>query len=182
VLELALLTNDAWGQKLTEYVTVGEAPRTGFNAGRRREFSFPPGSPRDFSAADVILTLTEPIVRWTSQLNQGGQRGGSLQSRTVGDVSGGIVWVYVPTAGRFLLSLTPRGQFVRAGTVRGTELTFRVGGNTYTVNSATRIAPADAAFNLYVLHQPGWKPTYEHANVDVAQAGAADKAEYLMEP
>jgi hypothetical protein len=182
VLELPLLTNDAWGQRLTEYITVGEAPRQGFDPERRREFSFPSGSPRDFSAADVMLTLTEPRVRYSRQLIMGNRRGGELLTvSTRADASGGIVWVYVPNAGRFLLSLVPRGQFVRAGSVRGTSLTFNVAGNSYNVNSATRIVPGDGVFNVYVLHQPEWKPEYPNANVDTVHVGAADRAEYLVE-
>ena len=172
VLELPLLTNDTWGQKLIEYVTVQEAPRTGFNAERPREFSFAPGAPRDVRATDVQMTLTEPRVRWT--------RDGKALSRTMGDAAGTIVWVYAPNAGRFLLSLLPHDQFVRAGSIRGTSLTFTAGGNTYTVTSASRIVPVDAALNLYVLHQPAWKPTYAHADLDTAHIGAADRAEDLV--
>lgn len=183
VLELALLTNDTWGQRLIEYITVGEAPRQGgFNPDRLREFSFPAGPPRDFSAADVALTLTAPHVRWSYQAVSGGRRGGVLRNvQTSGEASGGIVWIYVPNAGRFLLSIVPRGQFQRAGTVRGTSLSFAADGNTYIVNSATRIAPGDGAFNLYVLRQPAWKPSYEHADLDTVHIGAADKAEYLLD-
>ncbi len=181
VLELPMLTNDSWGQRLTEYVTVGEAPRQGFNPGRRREFSFGTGSPRDFSAADVVLTLTEPRVAWSYRTTIGGKTEGGLRNvPTRAEASGGIVWVYVPGAGRFLLSLVPRRQFVRAGTLRGTSLSFSVDGNTYSLSSATRIAPGEGAFNVYVLRQPTWKPTYEHADVDAVQIGAADKAEYLL--
>ena len=46
---------------------------------------------------------------------------------------------------------------------------------------ALSVAPGDAPFNLYVLHQPGWKPTYANANLDTIHIGAADRAEYLIE-
>lgn len=183
VLQLPLLTNDNWGQRLIEYVTVGEAPAGGFNPTRRREFSFPSGAARNFAATDALLTLTEPYVRYSRQSIVGGRRVGELRSVALrGDASGGIVWVYVPGAGRFLLSLVPRGEFARAGTVQGTTLAFNVAGNTYNLNSATRIVPGDAVFNVYVLQQPTWKPTYENANVDTVHIGAADRAEYLLEP
>ena len=181
VLELPMLTNDTWGQRLTEYVTVGEAPRQGFNPGRAREFSFGTGSPRDFSTADVILTLTEPRVSWTYRTTTGGKSVSAYRNvQTRAEASGGIVWVYVPNAGRFLLSLIPRGRFVRAGTLRGTSLSFTVDGNVYSLSSATRIAPGDGAFNVYVQHQPGWKPTYQHADVATVHLGAADEPEYLI--
>ena len=171
-IEITMLANTTSRQRLTEYVTVGEAPRQGFNAERPREFVFAGGNPRDFTAADVVLTLTEARVSWTSPT------GSERVAR--GDASGGILWVYVPNAGRFLLSLVPRRGFVRAGSVRGTSMTFQMDGNTYSINSATRIAPGDSAFNLYVLRQPAWKPTFAHADLDAIHLGAADRAEYLV--
>ena len=57
---------------------------------------------------------------------------------------------------------------------------FTVDGQTYDVLSTARIAPATAAFNLYVRRQPEWKPTYEHANLDAIQIGSADRLEYLV--
>jgi hypothetical protein len=44
--------------------------------------------------------------------------------------------------------------------------------------STSRIAPATAAFNLYVLQQPDWKPTYGNANLDTVHIGSADRLEY----
>jgi hypothetical protein len=46
--------------------------------------------------------------------------------------------------------------------------------------SSSRIAPATAAFNLYVLRQPEWKPTYRNANLDTIHIGSADRLEYLV--
>ena len=100
--------------------------------------------------------------------------------QTSAEASGAVVWVYVPNGGRFLLSLIPRRQFARAGTLRGTSLSFNVDGMTYSLSSATRIAPGEGAYNVYVLHQPAWKPTYEHADVNAVLIGAADRAEYLL--
>lgn len=181
VLEVPMLTNDAWGQRLTEYVTVGDAPRQGFNPGRRREFAFGTGSPRDFTAADVVLAVVEPRVSWSYRTTSGGKPGGGVRNvQTSAEASGAVVWVYVPNGGRFLLSLIPRRQFARAGTLRGTSLSFNVDGMTYSLSSATRIAPGEGAYNVYVLHQPAWKPTYEHADVNAVLIGAADRAEYLL--
>jgi hypothetical protein len=64
--------------------------------------------------------------------------------------------------------------------VRGSSLTFNVGSERFTINAAGRIAPGQAAFNLYVLHDPTWRPTYPSANLDAYILGAADRAEYLV--
>jgi hypothetical protein len=171
VLELSLLTSDAWGQQMIEYVTLQEPRRQGgFNPEPPREFAFAVGSPRDLVAGDVELRLDRPQVTTT----------GMATFKSPGGEAGPIVWMYVPGRGRFLLSLTPRSGFRRAGEVRGTSLRFIVDGQTYNVVSSTRIAPATAAFNLYVLRQPEWKPTYTHANVDTIHIGSADRLEYLV--
>jgi hypothetical protein len=188
VLELTLLTNATWGQRMTDYVTLQPAPAPGFNV-RLREFAFGTGRPRDFTVADVVLTLSDPSVTVTRsriwqlasppRADNGNRVGAPLNRPTRGEASGSVVWIYVPGDGRFLLSLIPRGEFVRAGSVRGTSLTFTLG-ETYNVTSATRIVPGDGAFNLYVLHQPGWKPDFPNANLDTVHIGAADRAEYLL--
>ena len=190
VLELTLLTNDAQRQQLSEYVTLQEPRRTGFNYEPPREFTFAGGTPRDFASGDVELQLQEPRVNTTYPSTTAPQsaplewvsRDGSGQTafKSPGSASGPILWIYLPGRGRFLLSLTPRTEFRRAGEVRGSSLRFTVDGQTYDVWSSSRIAPATAAFNLYVRRQPEWKPSYPNANLDTVHIGAADRLEYLL--
>jgi hypothetical protein len=191
VLELTLLTNSAWGQQMSEYVTVQAPRRQGFDPDPPREFAFAAGTPRDFSAADIELRLEAPRVTTTypsADAPQSLPAGGSVRDasgvtttfESRAEASGPIIWIYLPGRGRFLLSLTPRNAFRRAGEVRGTVLRFIADGQTYDVLSTSRIAPATAAFNLYVLRQPRWKPTYPNANLDTVHIGAADRLEYLV--
>ena len=70
--------------------------------------------------------------------------------------------------------------FRRSGEIRGSSLRFTIGGDTYSVNTTGRIAPGDAAFDLYVLHQPKWRPGYPDADLDAATVGAADRVEDLV--
>ena len=176
-LELNLLTNEGWGQTLTEYVTVQEPTRgEGFALLRApREFAFATGTPRDFRPEDVALQLREPRVSINGQLDES-----SLKA--IGTLSGAVVWIYVPNRGRFLLSLIPHPNlgFRRAGEVRGSSLRFTAGSDTFTIASGGRVAPGQSAFNLYVLHQPTWRPTYANANLDAFTIGSADRAEYLV--
>ena len=90
--------------------------------------------------------------------------------------------LHVPNRGRFLLSLMPHPGlgFRRAGEVRGSSLRFTVGSDTFSIASGRRVAPGRSAFNLYVLHQPTWRPTYANANLDAFTIGSADRAEYLV--
>ena len=186
-LELPLLTGSTRGQTLTDYVTVRESEAPGFRTleSGRPNFAFAPGAPRDFNREDVELRLDQPHVvalvgRDGSAIREPGT--GSPFLKSADDVTGTVVWVYVPTRGRYLLSLTPRQQagFVKAGDVRGSSLKFRMDDDLIDILARSRIAPGQAAFNLYVLRQPGWKPTYPNANLDTVHIGAADRAEYLV--
>jgi hypothetical protein len=93
-----------------------------------------------------------------------------------------VVWFYLPNRGRYVLSLLPRSEFGfrRAGEVRGSTVRFTIGSETFTLLTADQVAPGQAPFNLYVLHDPTWKPTYAHANVDAFIVDGADRAEYVV--
>jgi hypothetical protein len=176
VLALNLLSNDAWGQRMTEYVTVEETrPRPqGFQTlgPTPREFTFAPGTARDFAVTDAGLRLREPRVFVNGKFEP-------ASGRTFGEETGAVVWIYLPQRGRFLLSLVPnaRSGFRRAGEIRGSSARFTVGKDVFSVSSDGAIAAGTSPYNVYVLHQPTWKPSYPNANVDVAIIGAADRVE-----
>lgn len=178
VLELPLLTNSGWGQRLTDYVTIREPARQSFDVDRR-DFVFPAGTARDFTVDDAEMRLLRPLVTTVRrETNGGGYRRAQLHT----EVAGTVLWLYVPYRGRYVLSLRPHAAlgFQKAGEVRGTSLRFTEGATLYSLSSASRIASGQTPFNLYVLFQPGWKPTYPNANVDTFQVGAADRVEYVV--
>ena len=111
------------------------------------------GTPRDFSTADAEMRLSQ--LRAT--LN------GTPQSTTgrVSNVTGSLVWFYLPGRGRYILSLVPRPEldFQRAGEVRGGAITLTLGGDAITLESPLEIATGNAPYNLYVLRDPQWEPT-----------------------
>ena len=175
VLQLGLLTNERWGQQVTEYVTVQEPPLPrGFDDGLqpRREFSVGIGATHDFTVSEAELRLAAPRVSVNGTFVDA-----SAQVRA--DEAGAIVWLYLPNRGRFLLSLSPHAAqgFRRAGETRGTSLRFTVGKDVITIANGARVAPGRSAYNLYVLHQPAWKPTYANANVDAVILGSADRVQ-----
>ena len=178
VLELSLLSNISSGQKLTEYVTVQEPPRSPSFAEpdrKPREFSFASGPPHDLAVSDIALHLQEPRVFINGRFEES-------SGRMMSEETGAAVWIYIPKRGRFVLSAVPnqKAGFRRAGEIRGNSLSFSVGGTTYNVTCGARIAPGTGAYNLYVLQQPDWRPNYPNANLDVITIGAADRAEYLL--
>jgi hypothetical protein len=111
------------------------------------------GNPRDFSAADAELQLTQPRVT----LN------GAAQSTTgrMFSANGHLVWLYFPNHGRYVLSLAPRPDldFKLAGEVRGGAVTFTLGEDSIKLECPIPIATGDSPYNLYVLHDPEWEPT-----------------------
>jgi hypothetical protein len=176
VLALNLLTNGATGQKIVDYVTVQE-PTWRFDGFRKipdREFAFAPGPPRDFRAEDAELRIGAPRLTVNGKLDES-----SVKREDT--VAGAIVWLYVGNRGRYYLSLMPHPElrFRKAGEVRGSSLSFTVGTDTFMLSAAGRIAPGQAAFNLYVLHDPAWRPTYANANLSAFNMGTADRAQLI---
>jgi len=111
------------------------------------------GAVRDFTVEDAVLHLRE--LRATI--------GGGIPQYSQIDhaVNGPLVWFYAPGHGRYILSLAPRGElgFVQAGEVRGNAIVFTIGKDAARLESPDAIAPDDAAYTLYVLHDPSWEPT-----------------------
>jgi hypothetical protein len=180
VIAMDLLRNPTTGQRIVDYVTVQEPARSpvvtfGNVNDPPREFAFATGEPRDFRQDDGELHIRAARV----SVN------GKLDPSTAGskiDVSGVVVWFYLPNRGRFLLSLTPHPDlgFRKAGEVRGSTLSFTVGSEAFMLVAGGAIAPTQAAFNLYVLQDPTWKPDYPNANLSAFIMGAADRAEALV--
>jgi len=179
VVAIPLLTNSTTGQKVVDYVTVQEPKQQaeGFDAlnSISREFAFAKGSPRDFRAEDAELRIRGPRLSINGKLDSTSQSS-ALERETV---AGPIIWFYAANRGRFYLSLTPQADlgFRKAGEVRGSILEFTVGGDGFQIVGGEAIAPSHAAYNLYVLHDPAWKPSYPFADPSRFTLGVIDKSE-----
>jgi hypothetical protein len=132
------------------------------------------GTPRDFSAADVEMRLTQPRIT----LNGAAQ---SASTPLSPNVTGSLVWLYLPGRGRYILSLVPRPElnFQKAGEVRGGAITLTLGGDTITLESRGEIAPGRAPYNLYVLRDLDWEPTAQAQKGKIA-IGSVDAGELAM--
>ena len=180
VVAMDLLRNPGTGQRIVDYVTVQEPPANAeINFANvnvpPREFAFATGEPRDFRPDDAELRIRSARVSVNGKVDPS-------TSRSDIDTSGAVVWFYLPKRGRFLLSLTPHPNlgFRKAGEVRGSKLSFTIGSDTFNLVAGGAIAPTQAAFNLYVLHDPVWKPDYPFADLSKFTIGAADRAEFLV--
>jgi hypothetical protein len=185
VIAVDLMTNQQTNQKIVDYVVI-QGPSQLWSFDRlpgQREFAYTPGTPRDFSVEDASLRLADPRVNITYHAMPDGR----LVEFTFagdGEVSGPAVWFSLPNRARFILSLVPHPElgFRKAGEVRGTSLTFKLGTDILTLNSAKTIAPGDAPFNLYVLQEPIWQPSYPGAEASTNKAFqmGAGRAESLV--
>jgi hypothetical protein len=153
---LDLLVNKTTGQKIVDYLTLF----------RRATLS---DAARDFTLADVQLTLNQPRVF----LN--GTPAG-VPSPSFG-TSGSVVWFYLAGHGRFVFSLFPNERlgFRKSGVVSANALTLRDGATEYRVECSGAIVPGSGTFNLYVVHEPGWAGLREPFTM-----GSADRAESVV--
>jgi len=83
---------------------------------------------------------------------------GKMATFAQGQISGPMLWIFVPGKGRFLLSIRPRGEygFVKMGSIQGRQLSFRVDGETFEWRSQEPILGGKGNWNLYVLSQPSF--------------------------
>ena len=160
---------------------VMESPRTGHRLIDRIAITttsssgpaFPPDKePRDLTLFDIALTLDDPVLFRNGTPVDG--------ARSKGVIGGPIVWLHIPDRGRFLLSVLPHTSwgFTRAGVIQDNRMTFTAGGDSYVCRSKRSILGSDTAWNLYVLHEPGYRPAKNDGSG--YQFGSADRVEYLV--
>lgn len=159
-----LLENPATGQKVVDYLAFKRS-----NPAVAAE----PAPLGDLSLAEVELQLKDFRISLNGSVLD-------VSTRLGGSISGAALWFYLPERGRFIMSLVPNQKlgFRRAGEVSNRSLTFTEGPERYDIQSTSRIAPAWGRFNLYVLHEPNWRPTKGESNSPII-VGGADRAEFV---
>ena len=164
-IALDLFVHPATGQKIVDYIRIKSS---------LREVQGAAGEARDFSLDDVEIRLMEPYV----SVN------GKAVPATVnfsGAVSGAAIWFYIPDLGRYFVSLVPHPElgFQKAGEIRGSSLSIQSGSGTIVLDCNGRIAPGNAAYNLYVLHQAGWRPHDDRARNAFLMTGGSSLQKLL---
>ena len=78
-----------------------------------------------------------------------------------------------------MASLFPNEKlgFQKNGVTSAETLTFREGATEYRVECASAIAPGSGPYNLYVVHETGWRAG---GMEEPFMIGAADKAEWVV--
>ena len=158
-MALDLFVHPGTGQKIVDYLFIQDD---------RVSLRLPSGTPRDYTIDDVPITLSKLRLTWNGK--DAGEFGGSM--------SGTAVSFYLPKHGRFVFSLAPHEQlgYRKAGEVRGGTLTITWGNDTFVLTCDGPIAPGDGVFNLYVYHDPSWRP---RGGPDAFHLGASDAASFV---
>lgn len=133
--------------------------------------------PADFTVDAIELKLT------ASNLLINGRSTSSEKGSSGYGVSGTLIWFYMPNHGRFILSLTPRDgyNFQKAGTIQGNKINFTFGGNQYDwVSSSPILSVGSRPWNLWVLHDPDYRPDVTLTREIPFEVGAVERVEYLI--
>jgi hypothetical protein len=144
-LSIDLLQNPATGQRVVDRLEFTRPASTA---------AAPARPARDFALTDVHLRLENARISINGDLVE-------ASSRIGGAISGSTLWLYLQGRGRFVMSLAPGPQrgANRVGEVTGRQLLFAAGRDTVSVQCTSPIAPGEGRFNLYVRHEPEWRPS-----------------------
>lgn len=125
----------------------------------------------DFSIDAVQLNVTGCKLLVNGQKEFGGEANSTL------GVKGALIWFYLENRGRFILSLVPRPgyDFQKIGMIENNRAVFSIDGNTYEwISSAPIVGGAGGRWNLWVLHEPNFRPGIIFGHSDPWQIGAFD--------
>lgn len=182
-IALDVLVNPTTGVRIADRITVSSrgAAQSDAADGKQRA--------RDFSLDDVELKVSDyQLLVNGKQLTAKAAQSGC---------AGPLVWIYIPGRGQFAFSIKPYPghNFEKAGLVEDNKIVFSVKGERFEWRSKEPIlsgAGAGGGFNLYVRHDPNFKPkltwrgaqtgdrTEPGADDDCCLIGAADSVEALL--
>ena len=155
-ISIVLLVEGATGAKLIDDIRINPPrPAATNNVPQIPTVS---GMARDFLISDAELAIVQPRITLDCSVQSTmGARiaecawrpGVALPSRT---------WPF-----HSVLASTPDARFQESGRDRWWRHRLStVGGNSIKLECMNPIAPGDAAYNVYVLHDPNWEPTAEN--------------------
>jgi hypothetical protein len=130
------------GFRLIDYLRVG----------RRDKMAQRKDAPRDSYAEDAEITLSQPRL----SVNGVAQIPAGLPET----IRGGVVWMYVPGNGRYVLAFAPHADlgFKRAGEAAGSSVTLAIDGTVLRMVCSGRIAAGGGIYNVYALRDAKWQP------------------------
>ena len=146
-VSLELLVNREAGIKIVDVVKVT------FDRSILKE-KYLDVAPKDFSLEAVALSVK------SYELMIDGTLVGKSKSKI--GCAGSLLWIYIPERGRFIFSLVPRDgySFQKIGMLDDNRIEFEIGGEFYEWISGDSILPNGGVWNLWVLHDPDYRPLF----------------------
>jgi hypothetical protein len=157
-----MVTSDG-SQKLTDYIQIISPARD----------PQPPAAtttvaPTDFTIDDGPVTYNTArfVVLWQGQ---------TLKMTWHVGRPGATFWIAFPDDGRYILSLVPHDGFTKSGAVRDNVISFEPGGQPCEIRFFTPVAGEGKAWNLYVMHDPGYQPEERLRDKVITGTGRLDE-------
>ena len=148
-IALDLMASADGRQKIVDYITVTPP------APPEPAAATSTAAARDFTVDDEPLNLNVDSFARTAVIVDDRK----LEAR-VGFTKGrgGVIWLALPGQGRYLLALAPHAGFEKAGVIRDNVIALDDVAHHYELRLATPLTSPDRAWNLYVLHDPKFRP------------------------
>lgn len=162
---LDILENRRTGAKKIDIIKVTAKPKKFGNYFSEREKA------RDFTINDVDLRFDAPEI-----LING------AKSKIGGGASGNVIWIYIYGKGRFIFSFAPQPKynFQKTGMILDNKIMFEYNGDSYEFINKSPVLGSAGKWNLWVMFDPEYQPTYKLSPESPYEFGAADKVEYLF--
>jgi hypothetical protein len=119
---------------------------------------------KDFSIDDVIFRLERPRI----YINE-------KEYKTNATIAGNVSWIYIRGKGRFIFSIKPITgyDFQKIGAVKNNQVTFEHNGESYKFICKSPVVGHGGNWNLWVMHDPSYRPNYDVSEEDPFTFGAA---------
>lgn len=165
-ITLDILENPQTGAKISDVIKITSKPKQFGNYFSEREKA------KDFTIEDVLLRMERPDI----YINE-------KEYKTGVSLVGNLNWIYIRGKGRFIFSFKPQPSynFQKTGLIQNNKIQFEFNGDKYKFISKSPILGLGGKWNLWVMHDPGYQPTYSVTEEKPFVFGAAGKVEYLFE-
>lgn len=163
---ITILENPQTGAKISDIIKVTTKPNKFASEFAEREKA------KDFTIDDIELHLDAPEILINGE-----------KSKIGSSASGNVIYVAFYGKGRFIFSFVPQPgyNFQKNGVILDNKIMFDYNGESYQFINKSPVLGSGGKWNLWVMFDPDYKPTYQLSPSSPYEVGAADKIEYLFQ-
>ena len=164
-ITLDILQNPQTRVKISDIIKVTSKSKKFGNYFSERE------NAKDFTIGDVDLRFDYPDILINGE-----------KSKFGGGASGNVIWIYIHGKGRFIFSFSPHPgyNFQKSGVILDNKISFDHDGDSYEFINKSPVLGSGGKWNLWIMFDQNYKPSYKISPESPYQFGAADKVEYLF--